>query len=391
MNKAPDKVSTIPAALADEPSVQLLLELLEKPSVTPDDAGCQMLLARRLEAAGLRCESMPFGAVENLWARIGTKAPLLCFAGHTDVVPPGDVTAWQSDPFVPDFRDGQLFARGAADMKAGLAAMVVAAEQFLRASPDFDGSLAFLITSDEEGPALDGTRKVVETLSARGERIDWCVVGEPSSERLLGDVMRIGRRGSLDGILTVTGIQGHVAYPQLADNPIARFAPVLAALHDYEWDNGNEYFPPTSFQAVHLEAGIGAANVTPPELHARFNFRYSTEWSHDDLRAEVRSLFDRFNLCYELEWHLSGEPFLTEPGALTAAAVKAIREVAGSEVQFSTGGGTSDGRFIAPTGADVVEIGPVNASIHKVNEHVLLADVPRLSAIYRRIMEILLG
>jgi succinyl-diaminopimelate desuccinylase len=391
LNKALLTASPIPAELANEPAVQLLLELLGKPSITPDDAGCQSLLADRLAAAGLHCESMPFGDVSNLWARIGTEGPLLCFAGHTDVVPPGNLSEWETDPFTPVYRDGHLYARGAADMKAGLAAMVVAAEQFLAAWPDFEGSLAFLITSDEEGRARDGTLKVIEALSERGERIDWCVIGEPSSDRQLGDVIRIGRRGSLSGMLTVSGVQGHVAYPQLADNPIARFAPVLAALHDTEWDHGNEHFPPTSFQVVHLEAGVGAPNVTPPSLYARFNFRYSTEWDHESLKARVLSLFQSFDFRYELNWHLSGEPFLTEPGVLTDAASQAIEEISGRRPDYSTGGGTSDGRFISPAGADVIELGPVNASIHKVNEHVLLADVPRLTVMYRRIMEILLG
>jgi succinyl-diaminopimelate desuccinylase len=380
----------IPADLADEPSVRLFLELLAKPSITPDDAGCQALLASRLESCGFHCETLPFGEVTNLWARIGAKAPLLCFAGHTDVVPPGAVDEWDSDPFTPSYRDGAVYARGADDMKSGLAAMIVAAESFIKTHPGFDGSLAFLITSDEEGRARDGTLKVVETLSGRGETIDWCVIGEPSSARQLGDVVRIGRRGSLSGMLTVAGTQGHVAYPQLADNPISRFAPVLAALHATEWDEGNEHFPPTSFQVVHLQSGVGAPNVTPPDLNARFNFRYSTEWDHEALQAKVEGLFDSFEFRYELDWHLSGEPFLTPPGKLTDAVTQAVIEVAGIEPEFSTGGGTSDGRFISPAGADVIELGPVNASIHKVNEHVLLADLPRLTAMYHRIMELLL-
>ena len=390
MNRNESKSGKIPAHLADDPAVRLFLALAEKPSVTPEDAGCQALLASRLEACGFGCESLPFGEVTNLWARIGSNAPLLCFAGHTDVVPPGAIDEWDSDPFKPSYRDGAIYARGAADMKSGLAAMIVAAESFVASNPDFDGSLAFLITSDEEGRARDGTLKVVETLSARGEAIDWCVIGEPSSAQQLGDVIRIGRRGSLSGMLTVAGIQGHVAYPQLADNPIARFAPVLAALHATEWDQGNEHFPPTSFQVVHLQSGVGAPNVTPPDLYARFNFRYSTEWDHEALKTKVRKLFDSFDFRYELDWHLSGEPFLTRPGKLTDAATRAVSDIAGIEPAFSTGGGTSDGRFISPAGADVIELGPVNASIHKVNEHVLLSDLPRLTAMYRRIMERLL-
>ena len=390
MNDGVVNAGNIPPALAETPSVRLFLELLKKPSVTPDDAGCQALIASRLEPLGFRCESLPFGEVSNLWARIGNQGPLLCFAGHTDVVPPGAIEEWHSNPFVPTYRDGALFARGAADMKSGLAAMIVAAEEFVARHPDFDGSLAFLITSDEEGKARDGTLRVVETLCGRGEIIDWCVIGEPSSARQLGDVIRNGRRGSLSGMLTVTGVQGHVAYPQLADNPIARFAPVLAALHEAEWDRGNEHFPPTSFQVVQLQSGVGAPNVTPPDLYARFNFRYSTEWDHESLKAKVGSLFDSFDISYELDWHLSGEPFLTQPGKLTDAVTRAVADVAGIEPQFSTGGGTSDGRFISPAGAEVVELGPVNESIHKVNEHVLLSDLPRLTAMYRRTMELLL-
>jgi succinyl-diaminopimelate desuccinylase len=275
-------------------------------------------------------------------------------------------------------------------MKASLAAMVVAIERFLDRHPNHDGSLALLITSDEEGPARDGTLKVMETLTARGEKIDWCVVGEPSSLETLGDTIRIGRRGSLSGMLTVTGVQGHVAYPQLADNPIRRFAPVLNALHDTTWDDGNEHFPPTSFQVVHLEAGVGAPNVTPAELYTRFNFRYSTEWTHEALKTKVRSLIDEHDIEYRLDWHLSGEPFLTEPGALTDAVVAAVRETAGIEPELSTGGGTSDGRFISPAGVDVVELGPVNASIHKVNEHVRLDAVRELVTMYERIIERLL-
>jgi succinyl-diaminopimelate desuccinylase len=275
-------------------------------------------------------------------------------------------------------------------MKSGLAAMVVAIEEFLAAHPQHDGSIALLITSDEEGRARDGTLKVIETLTGRGEKIDWCVVGEPSSHQQLGDIVRIGRRGSLSGILTVNGVQGHVAYPQLADNPIRRFAPLLAALHDTHWDDGNAHFPPTSFQVVELSSSGGAPNVTPASLHARFNFRYSTEWTYQALQDKVARLFAEFDLDYELRWHLSGEPFLTQPGKLTDAVTRAVREIAGIEPELSTGGGTSDGRFIAPAGADVVELGVVNATIHKVNECVKIADVPRLTAMYRRVLELLL-
>jgi succinyl-diaminopimelate desuccinylase len=316
---------------------------------------------------------------------------LLCFAGHTDVVPPGPREDWDTDPFVPTVQDASIFGRGPADMKSCLAAMIVAIEEFVGENPDHQGSLALLITSDEEGRARDGTLKVVEALQARGEHIDWCVLGEPSSQHQLGDVVRIGRRGSLSGMLTVRGIQGHVAYPQLADNPIGRFAPVLADLHTVDWDDGNAFFPPTSFQVVDLRAGVGFPNVTPGELSARFNFRYSTEWDHASLKSRVHEIFDAHEIDYELEWHLSGEPFLTRPGRLSEAVVAAVEEQTGFKPELSTGGGTSDGRFISPAGADVVELGPVNASIHKVNEHVRIADVVTLTAMYRRITELLLG
>ena len=375
---------------APSDAVDLLADLIRRPSVTPDDAGCQALLAERLAALGFRIEPMRFGEVDNLWARLGRSEPVLCFAGHTDVVPPGDLSAWDSDPFTPARRDGLLYGRGAADMKASLAAMVLATEEFVTAFPDHSGSIAFLLTSDEEGPARDGTLKVVETLTARGEAIDWCIIGEPSSLERLGDTLRIGRRGSLSGLLTVRGVQGHVAYPDLANNPIRRFAPVLQELHEIVWDEGNEHFPPTSFQVVQLDAGAGAANVTPGELFARFNFRYSTEWTHTDLRQRVATLLDSFELDYELQWRLSGEPFLTRPGTLSNAVSRAVRETVGLTPVLSTGGGTSDGRFIAPMGVDVVELGPVNASIHKVNEHVRIADVPPLTAMYRRTLELLL-
>lgn len=374
-----------------DPTIDLLCDLIRRRSVTPDDAGCQDLMRARLEAAGFFCETLQFNDVTNLWARRGTGSPVLCFAGHTDVVPPGDEAQWESDPFEPTFRDGLLYARGAADMKSGLAAMIVAVEEFLESHPDHPGSLAFLITSDEEGRARDGTLQVIKTLSTRGEHIDWCVLGEPSSQRELGDIVRIGRRGSLSGILTVKGIQGHVAYPQLADNPIRRFAPVLAELHGIHWDDGNEFFPPTSFQVVDLRAGVGAPNVTPGELHARFNFRYSTEWTHETLQERVHAVFDAHDIDYELRWHLSGEPFLTKPGKLINTVHECVSEITGQAPELSTGGGTSDGRFISPAGTDVVELGPVNASIHKVNENVRVEDVITLTAMYRRIMERMLA
>ena len=375
---------------AEHPSIVLLAALLRCRSVTPDDAGCQSILAERLTALGFKCEFMPFSDVSNLYARRGDTGPVLCFAGHTDVVPPGAENDWSTPPFEPVIRDGNLFGRGAADMKSGLAAMIVAIEQFVAGHATHAGSLAVLITSDEEGRARDGTLRVVETLRARGEHIDWCVLGEPSSEARLGDTVRIGRRGSLSGKLTVSGVQGHVAYPQLADNPIRRFAPLLAELHTIEWDQGNDYFPPTSFQFVDLRAGIGFPNVTPAELTARFNFRYCTEWTYQTLQARVEEVFAAHDLDYDLKWHLSGEPFLTSPGELIDAVTTAVQEHTGKAPVLSTGGGTSDGRFIAPAGTAVVELGPVNASIHKINEHVALADVIMLTSMYRRVMELLL-
>jgi succinyl-diaminopimelate desuccinylase len=373
-----------------EATIDLLCDLLRRRSITPDDAGCQALLSERLTKLGFNCETMQFNDVTNLWARRGNTSPVLCFAGHTDVVPPGDEKQWSTDPFEPTFKDGLLYGRGSADMKSGLAAMVVAIEEFVGSHPDYAGSIALLITSDEEGRARDGTLKVIDALTARDEHIDWCVLGEPSSQHTLGDIVRVGRRGSLSGMLTVNGVQGHVAYPQLADNPIRRFAPVLAELHDIVWDDGNEFFPPTSFQVVDVRAGIGAPNVTPGELSARFNFRYSTEWTHESLQEKVHAVFDAHDIDYELNWHLSGKPFLTEPGKLINAVSQAVTEHTGSAPELSTGGGTSDGRFISPAGVDVVELGPVNASIHKIDEHVKVEDVITLTSMYRRTMELML-
>ena len=370
----------------NRPELDLLFDLMRRRSVTPDDAGCQDLIGARLGAAGFTCESMPFADVTNLWARRGKSSPVFCFAGHTDVVPAGNLDDWQSDPFEPDVRDGRIYGRGSADMKSGLAAMIVAAERFVATHPDHKGSIAFLITSDEEGRARDGTLKVIEELNARNESIDWCVIGEPSSHEALGDMIRIGRRGSLSGMLEVQGVQGHVAYPHLADNPIRRFAPVLSELHGIVWDEGNQYFPPTSFQVVNLQSGIGAPNVTPAALSARFNFRYSTEWDYDSLKAKVHSIFDAHDIDYTINWHLSGEPFLTKPGRLIDAVVEAVREHTGSAPELSTGGGTSDGRFIAPAGADVVELGPISASIHKIDEHIGQDDVAALADMYENIL-----
>ena len=368
----------------------LLESLVRRPSITPDDAGCQALISERLTGAGFACERMDAGPVSNLWARRGSSGPLLCFAGHTDVVPPGDLPAWTSDPFEPTVRDGALYGRGAADMKSGLAAMIIAAETFVAETPEFAGSIAFLITSDEEGDATHGTRAVVRQLLARSEHIEWCVIGEPSSHSNLGDVIRVGRRGSLSGRVSIAGIQGHVAYPEQTDNPVRRFAPVLSALLAREWDSGNRHFPPTNLEVVSLAAGTGALNVTPPQLTASFNFRYSTEWNAEQLIAAVTREFDEHGVDADIDWLLQGEPFLTPHGKLLEAATSAIQEVTGALPELSTSGGTSDGRFIAPTGAEVVEIGPVNASIHKVDEHVLLDDLPGLVDIYRRILERLL-
>jgi succinyl-diaminopimelate desuccinylase len=375
---------------AHEAVISLLRELIRKPSITPQDCGCQELLAARLEVLGFACERLPFAQVSNLWARKGTEAPLLCFAGHTDVVPPGISGEWSTDPFDPVLKDGYLHGRGAVDMKGGLAAMLHAVEQFVGDQPDHDGSIAFLITSDEEGPALDGTKRVLETLAGRGELIDYCIIGEPSSNSKLGDVIRIGRRGSLSCRLEIKGVQGHVAYPQHADNPIHRFAPVLSALHDFVWDEGNENFPPTSMQMVEVQATGGAANVTPPKLFAEFNFRYSTEWNAESLQEKVAAILEPFDLDHELAWTLSGEPYLTEPGHLIDAVVAAVSETTGQSPQLSTGGGTSDGRFISPAGAQVVELGLINATAHKVDECVNAEDVDKLAGMYRRIIEILL-
>ena len=371
-------------------ALKLTEALVRRPSITPDDEGCQELMTERLTAAGFRVENMPFGDVKNLWARRGNSGPVLCFAGHTDVVPPGDETLWDSAPFAPEIRDGQLYGRGTADMKASLAAMLIATEEFIAAHPDHPGSIAFLITSDEEGRAREGTKKVIDTLDARHEKIDWCVIGEPSCDQQLGDTIRIGRRGSLSGMLTVKGTQGHVAYPQLADNPIQSFAPVLAELYTHEMDQGNEHFPPTSFQVVQIESGTGAPNVTPGSLYTRFNFRYSTVWTHEGIREFIESFLRERNVDFSIEWHLSGEPFLTPVAALAEATRDAVFEVTGVLPEYSTGGGTSDGRFIAPSGAHVVEFGPINASIHKVNENTAVNDLELLFRVYRRIIKSIL-
>ena len=371
-------------------ALELTLELMRRASVSPEDQGCLDVIGARLAAIGFVAERLPFGPVDNLWARRGGAAPMLCFAGHTDVVPAGPREDWASDPFAPQIRDGRLYGRGAADMKSGLAAMVVATERFIARNADHRGTLAFLLTSDEEGPSIDGTRRVIETLQSRNEHIDWCVIGEPSSHVVLGDTIKVGRRGSLSGRLTIHGTQGHVAYPQLADNPVHRFAPALAELAATRWDAGNEFFQPTGFQVSNITAGTGAPNVIPGELKLRFNLRFSTVQTVETLQRAVIAILDRHGLDYTLEWFVSGQPFLTAPGALTDLVLLAVREVTGRTPAASTTGGTSDGRFIAPTGTQVVEVGVVNATIHKVDEHVNVADIDVLVRIYERVMELAL-
>ncbi|MBS7456359.1 succinyl-diaminopimelate desuccinylase [Coralloluteibacterium stylophorae] len=369
---------------------ELAHALIARRSVTPDDAGCQALIAQRLRACGFRIETLHRGDVCNLWATHGEEGPVLAFLGHTDVVPAGPVEAWCSDPFEPSAREGRLYGRGAADMKGSVAAFVVALEAFVAAHPRHPGTLALLLTSDEEGAAIDGVRHVARVFAGRGQRIDWCLVGEPSSREALGDVVRVGRRGSLTATMTVHGVQGHVAYPDLADNPIHRALPVLAELVGRDWDpDPFPDFPPTGFQIANVEAGTGASNVIPGTARIQFNLRYSPRWSADALVAEIEGIVARHGLRADIEWHRSGEPFHTAEGALRCAVREALAEE-GVVPDENTGGGTSDGRFIAPLGADVVELGPVNASIHQVDEHIALADLTRLPAIYRRIAEALL-
>jgi succinyl-diaminopimelate desuccinylase len=348
-------------------------------------------MMQRLEALGFTIESLRFGPVDNFWAKRGAGGPVFCFAGHTDVVPSGPPDEWSSDPFQPVVRDGLLYGRGAADMKSGLAAMLTACESFIARHPNHRGTIAFLITSDEEGPSVDGTRRVVEVLKERNERIDWCLVGEPSSENILGDTIKIGRRGSLSGRLTVHGVQGHIANPQFADNPVHALAPALAELASRVWDHGNAHFQPTTFQVSNISAGTGAPNVIPGELRARFNLRFSTEQTVERLQAVVEEILKRHQVKYSLEWFISGYPFLTEPGALSQAASRAVHEQLKLEPKLSTGGGTSDGRFIAPLGAQVIELGVVNQTIHKVNECVRVSDIDALHRLYERTLELLLA
>jgi len=381
-------------------TLRLLESLIARPSLTPDDAGCQALLIERLEPLGFRCETIQSGPadfrVTNLWAlrpgrRHGSdEGRTFVFAGHTDVVPTGPLAQWHSDPFVPTHRDGQLYGRGTADMKTSIAAMLVAIEEFLAVRPDCAGSIALLITSDEEGPALDGTVKVCELLQARGERLDYCIVGEPTSVAALGDMVKNGRRGSLTGKLTVNGIQGHIAYPQLAKNPIHLVAPALAELVGIEWDRGNDYFPPTSWQVSNIHAGTGAGNVIPGSLVVDFNFRFCTESTPESLKQRVEEVLGRYALDYALQWTLGGEPFLTPVGSLSEALGEAIRAQTGRLPALSTTGGTSDGRFISKICPQVIEFGPVNAMIHKIDEHIAAADIDPLKDIYRRTLEHLL-
>jgi succinyl-diaminopimelate desuccinylase len=371
-------------------TLELLKDLIRRESITPQDAGCQDLIASRLTPLGFHDERLNFNDTQNIYLKRGTNKPLLVFLGHTDVVPTGKLESWDSPPFEPTIRDGQLYGRGAADMKGGIAAFITAVERFIAKHPNHQGSIAVMLTSDEEGIATNGVVKVVEVLEQRGEKIDWCLVGEPSSDKKIGDVIRVGRRGSLCAKLTVQGVQGHVAYPELADNPIHRFAPALNALTEEVWDNGNAFFPPTSLQVSNIHAGTGAENIIPASVEVLFNLRFCTELTEDMIKQRVHAIFDKHGLNYDVEWRLSGNPFLTRSGNLIEAAHAAIKTVTGFETLDDTGGGTSDGRFIAPTGAQVIELGPLNASIHKINEHVGVADLEILSDIYEQMLVLLL-
>jgi len=371
---------------------ELTCDLIARPSITPDDAGCQQLIAQRLQRAGFACERLRFGEVDNLWATHGSgDGPVLVLLGHTDVVPPGPRGDWASDPFVPEVRNGALYGRGAADMKGSVAAFVVALEAFVAAHPDHPGTVALLLTSDEEGDAIDGVRKVADTFRERGQRIDWCITGEPSSKSELGDLLRVGRRGTLSATLTVKGIQGHVAYPEKARNPIHQSLAALAELAWKQWDAGYDSFPPTSLQMSNIHAGTGANNVIPGELQVLFNLRYNPNWTAAQLETECETILREYGLDFLIQWHRGGEPFHTPEGQLRAAARAVLREFAGAPPEESTGGGTSDARFIAPLGAQCIEVGPVNASIHKVDEHVAVADLERLPALYLALVERLLA
>ena len=366
----------------------LLQELIRRPSVTPNDAGCQAIISQHLASLGFKIETMRFNQVDNLWARHGRQAPLVVFAGHTDVVPPGPLEAWATDPFEPTLgNDGLLYGRGAADMKSGLTCMIMAATHFLQKNPNYTGSIAFLITSDEEGVSIDGTKKVVEALVKRNETMDYCIIGEATTNHQIGDQIRVGRRGSLSGKLIIYGKQGHVAFPDLAKNPIHLIAPTLQTLTTTIWDEGNSYFPATTFQISNIHAGTGANNVIPGQLEIQFNFRFSTAVTAEELQNRVTELLKKNQLEFNLQWDCSGQPFLTRQGKLISAVKKAIQETTGLETVLSTGGGTSDGRFIAPTGTEVIELGPCNASVHQVNEHVRIADLETLTTIYEKILD----
>ncbi len=376
--------------MSETATLALAKQLIAEASVTPDDQNCQAILAERLRKIGFSVEAMNFNDTRNIWARRGNRAPLLCFAGHTDVVPSGPEEKWTSPPFKPTERDGKLYGRGAADMKTSIAAFVTACERFIAEHPNHPGSIALLITSDEEGDAHDGTTKVVDALKARGENIDYCIVGEPTAVNRLGDTVKNGRRGSLSGNLTVKGKQGHIAYPHLAVNPVHTFAPAMAELAATEWDKGNAYFPPTGFQISNIQGGTGATNVIPGSLNVKFNFRFSTESTEGGLKQRVHEILDKHGLDYDLQWSLSGQPFLTEAGELTRVAQAAIAEICGVQAELSTSGGTSDGRFIKAIARELIELGPVNASIHQIDEHIDLAAVPELSAVYQEMMKRLL-
>lgn len=371
-------------------TLDLAKQLISIPSVTPEDLGCQKIIADRLKNIGFKIENLRFGEVDNLWARYGTQSPLFVFAGHTDVVPTGPVEQWSSDPFTPTIKGDVMTGRGTADMKSSIAAMVCACENLLSEKKEIEGSIAFLITSDEEGPAIDGTVKVIEHLAHKNENIDWCLVGEPSSTHTLGDVIKNGRRGSISGDLTIHGVQGHIAYPHLAKNPIHLFAGALQELTTEVWDHGNDHFPPTSFQISNINAGTGVSNVIPGDLSVQFNLRFSTAITDRQIQQRTEAILDKHKLDYSLDWTISGQPFLTADGKLVDAAKIAIKSVCNIDSELSTSGGTSDGRFIAPTGAQVVELGPINDSIHKIDENINIKDLEQLTKVYQKILEQLL-
>jgi len=368
-------------------TLELAFDLISRPSVTPEDAGCQDVMIQRLEKLGFEIEKMPFGEVKNFYAKRGSSGPNLCFAGHTDVVPTGPESEWINPPFEPKIIDGKLYGRGAADMKGSLASMVVAVEEFVNANPDHQGQISFLITSDEEGPFVDGTTRVVDTLIERKEKVDWCIVGEPSSTNQLGDIIKNGRRGSFSGNLTIYGKQGHVAYPHLAQNPIHIAAPVIAELSETHWDEGNDYFPPTSFQVSNINSGTGATNVVPGTLNTQFNLRFSSELDFDKIKTRILAILEKHGVKYDIEWTYNGLPFLTRPGELVDAIVKSVEDSVNITPELSTSGGTSDGRFIAQMGTQVVELGPINATIHQINECVEAESLNQLTNIYRKTLE----